>query len=112
MHYEDVRFNVINVTRGWAGVKFPEKKHLNGPIGQHLWYYNQPSSSNLHNVIVAINANLPEVDKGDGDDKNDETHTDGHDKYNLSDIVSVELTARVTCNHTTYCDNYTAAKPY
>ena len=24
--YEDVRFNVISVTRGWAGVKFPGKK--------------------------------------------------------------------------------------
>ena len=23
--YEDVRFNVISVTRGWMGVKFPEK---------------------------------------------------------------------------------------
>ena len=23
--YEDVRFNVISVTRGWAGVNFPEK---------------------------------------------------------------------------------------
>ena len=23
--YEDVRFNVISVTRGWVGVKFPEK---------------------------------------------------------------------------------------
>ena len=24
--YEDVRFNVIRVTRGWVGVEFPEKK--------------------------------------------------------------------------------------
>ena len=24
--YEDVRFNVISVTRGWVGVKFPGKK--------------------------------------------------------------------------------------
>ena len=24
--YKDVRFNVISVTRGWVGVKFPEKK--------------------------------------------------------------------------------------
>ena len=24
-HYEDVRFNVINVTRGWVGVKFRGK---------------------------------------------------------------------------------------
>ena len=24
--YEGVRFNVISVTRGWAGVKFPGKK--------------------------------------------------------------------------------------
>ena len=24
--YEDLRFNVISVTRGWVGVKFPEKK--------------------------------------------------------------------------------------
>ena len=23
--YEDVMFNVINVTRGWVGVQFPEK---------------------------------------------------------------------------------------
>ena len=23
--YEDVRFNVISITRGWVGVKFPEK---------------------------------------------------------------------------------------
>ena len=23
--YEDVRFNVISVTRGWVGVKFPGK---------------------------------------------------------------------------------------
>ena len=23
-HYEDVRFNVISITRGWVGVKFPE----------------------------------------------------------------------------------------
>ena len=23
--YEGVRFNVISVTRGWVGVKFPEK---------------------------------------------------------------------------------------
>ena len=27
-HYEDVRFNVFNVTSGWVGVKFPEKKPL------------------------------------------------------------------------------------
>ena len=26
-HYKDVRFNAISVTRGWVGVKFPEKKH-------------------------------------------------------------------------------------
>ena len=25
--YEDVRFNVISVTRGWVGLKFPGKKH-------------------------------------------------------------------------------------
>ena len=24
--YEDVRFKVISVTRGWVGIKFPEKK--------------------------------------------------------------------------------------
>ena len=24
-HYEGVRFNVIRVTRGWVGVRFPEK---------------------------------------------------------------------------------------
>ena len=24
--YEDVRFNVISITRGWVGVKFPGKK--------------------------------------------------------------------------------------
>ena len=24
--YEDVRFNIISVTRGWVGVKFPGKK--------------------------------------------------------------------------------------
>ena len=24
--YEDVRLNVISVTRGWVGVKFPGKK--------------------------------------------------------------------------------------
>ena len=24
--YEDVRFNVIGVMRGWVGVQFPEKK--------------------------------------------------------------------------------------
>ena len=23
--YEDVKFNVISVTRGWVGVQFPEK---------------------------------------------------------------------------------------
>ena len=32
--YEDVRFNVISVTRGWVGLKFPGKKryvaHFNG----------------------------------------------------------------------------------
>ena len=27
-HYEDVRFNVISITRGWVGIKFPEKKAL------------------------------------------------------------------------------------
>ena len=27
--YGGVWFNVISVTRGWGGVKFPEKKHLN-----------------------------------------------------------------------------------
>ena len=26
-HYEDVRFNVISVTRGWVGVQFPGKTH-------------------------------------------------------------------------------------
>ena len=26
-HYEDVRYNVISVTRGWVGVQFPGKKH-------------------------------------------------------------------------------------
>ena len=26
-HHEGVRFNVISVTRGCVGVKFPEKKH-------------------------------------------------------------------------------------
>ena len=26
-HYECVRFNVINVMRGWVGVQFPGKKH-------------------------------------------------------------------------------------
>ena len=26
--YEDVRFNVIIITRGWVGVQFPEKKAL------------------------------------------------------------------------------------
>ena len=25
-HYEDVRFNVNSVTRGWVGVQFPGKK--------------------------------------------------------------------------------------
>ena len=25
-HYEDVGFNVISVTRGWVGVKFPNNK--------------------------------------------------------------------------------------
>ena len=25
--YEDVRFNIISVTRGWVGVEFSEKKH-------------------------------------------------------------------------------------
>ena len=25
-HYEDVRFNIISVTRGWVRVKFPGKK--------------------------------------------------------------------------------------
>ena len=32
--YEDVRFNVISITRGWVGVQFPGKKRyvtLNGP---------------------------------------------------------------------------------
>ena len=33
--YEGVRFNVISVTMGWVGVKFPEKQRyvtlLNGP---------------------------------------------------------------------------------
>ncbi len=29
--YEGVWFNVISVTRGWVGVKFPGKKHLNSP---------------------------------------------------------------------------------
>ena len=33
--YEDVRFNVISITRGWVGNKFPEKSGtrvaLNGP---------------------------------------------------------------------------------
>ena len=30
--YEDVRFNVISITREWVGVQFPEKKrYLNGP---------------------------------------------------------------------------------
>ena len=24
--YEDVRFNVSSVTRGWLGIEFPEKK--------------------------------------------------------------------------------------
>ena len=31
--YEGVRFNVISVTKGWVGVKFPGKSvmlHLNG----------------------------------------------------------------------------------
>ncbi len=27
--YEDVRFNIISVTRGWAGVEFPEKSVVN-----------------------------------------------------------------------------------
>ena len=27
-HYDGVRFNVISVTRGWVGVKFPGKKAL------------------------------------------------------------------------------------
>ena len=27
--YEDVRFNVISVTRGWVGVKFPGKSVRN-----------------------------------------------------------------------------------
>ena len=34
VRYEGVRFNVISVTRGWVGVKFPDKsvtQHLNGP---------------------------------------------------------------------------------
>ena len=26
-HYEDVRFNVISVMRGWVGVRFAGKKH-------------------------------------------------------------------------------------
>ena len=25
-HYEGVRFNVISITRGWMGVKFPGKR--------------------------------------------------------------------------------------
>ena len=32
--YEDVRFNVISITRGWVGVEFPEKK-LN--VFQKFW---------------------------------------------------------------------------
>ena len=35
----DVRFNVIRVTRGWTGVKFPEKSvkyHSNGSIQYYL----------------------------------------------------------------------------
>ena len=36
---EDVRFNVISVTRGWVGVKFPGKKRyvpLEWPLVQCL----------------------------------------------------------------------------
>ena len=40
--YEDVRFNVISVTRGWVGFQYPEKKRyvtlewsLISPFGQH-----------------------------------------------------------------------------
>ena len=36
-HYEDVRFNVISLTREWVGVKFPGKKHyvtLEWPLGE------------------------------------------------------------------------------
>ena len=46
--YEGVRFNVISVTNGWVGVKFPGKKRyvtLEWPLYQHegctdlaLWF--------------------------------------------------------------------------
>ena len=33
-----VRFNIISVTMGWVGVKFPGKKHYEGTVQRYLRY--------------------------------------------------------------------------
>ena len=41
--YEGLRFNVISVTRGWVGVKFPGKKHyvtFEWPLNGSLEFYS------------------------------------------------------------------------
>ena len=40
--YEGVLFNVINVMRGWAGVKFPGKKRHVTQFCGVLWYLLVP----------------------------------------------------------------------
>ena len=52
--YEGVRFNVISVTRGWVGFKFPGKKRyvtLEWPLGPGL---HKPFQTAFHLAKVVM----------------------------------------------------------
>lgn len=49
---------------------------------------------------------LPEIDDGDDDDEDDDTDADWDKEDNLSNVVTVEPTVRVTYNHTTWSSQY------
>ena len=46
--YEGVRFNIISVTRGWVGVRFPEKKRY----VTLEWPLNSQSVNNCRLVLL------------------------------------------------------------
>ena len=55
--YEDVRLNIIIVTRGWAGVNFPEKKRyvtLQWPPRQYKVDFHNLSRQQVDESAVAL----------------------------------------------------------
>ena len=63
-HYECVRFNVISVTRGWVGVKFPgTKRHV--AHEWPLWQSLQTNKTKSFNDLVRLQYVPVDIDELD-----------------------------------------------